>query len=160
MTLYYDGKHVTLFGKRTQYYATMDAPDNIDAAIDFARDQLGLDAPAADLLYADAYKGLMENVQTGRYIGNEPVGDRMCHHLAYHGATTDWQIWIEDGPRPLPCRYVITSTDVKGQPELVVAFARWDTAPHLAANTFDFTPPSGATQIPFLNRQKVEEMKE
>lgn len=154
-TLYYDGSAITIFGKRLRMYAASPAPPTIDGAIDFARDTLGLEAPAADLLYADPYTGLMEDVVSGTYVGNEPIGDRMCHHLAYRErGGTDWQIWIEDSARALPCRYVITSTDEPGAPEFSVSFSNWNLAPKLADADFAFKPPSGATQIEFLARSK------
>jgi len=153
MTFYYDGKQISLVGKRTGLYATTPAPESLDAALDFARDELDLEAPAADLLYSDPYAGLMEDVESATYIGNEPVDDRMCHHLAYRAAETDWQIWIEDGPRALPCRYVIRSKQIKGTPTFQVQFSNWKIAPRFAADHFTFTPPGGGRQIDFVSRQ-------
>jgi len=157
-TLYYDGKHITIHGKRSNLYATAAAPPTIDAAIDFARDELNLEAPAADLMYSDVYGGLMEDVVSGAYIGLEPMGNRSCHHLAYRGHETDWQIWIEDGPRALPCRYVIRSKNEKGTPTFQVSFDNWKLGPTLAASYFEFKPPKGATQIQFLSmRDKAKQ---
>jgi hypothetical protein len=152
MTFYYDGKQISLVGKRTGLYATSPAPQSLDAALDFARDELNLDAPAADLLYSDAYAGLMEEVQSGTYVGNEPVGERMCHHLAFRSSETDWQIWIEDGPRALPCRYVIRSKRIKGTPTFQVELSNWKIAPRFEAKHFTFKPPVGGTQIEFVSR--------
>src|SRR5262245_18928773 len=74
LSMYYDGKNVSIFGKKTKLYATAKAPGTIDEMIDFARDELGLEAPGADLLYSDVYTGLMEDVISGTYLGTEPVG--------------------------------------------------------------------------------------
>jgi hypothetical protein len=153
-TLYYDGKTLTIFGKKLGMYASSPAPATLDAAIDFARDTLGLEAPAADLLYTDAYKGLMEDVVSGTYIGDEPIDDRKCHHLAFRERDTDWQIWIEDSPHALPCRYVITSRNITGAPEFSVSFSNWNLAPKLDPKEFVFDPPSNATKINFLPRNK------
>jgi hypothetical protein len=152
--LYYDGATITIFGKRANLYATSPAPGNLDDAIDFAREKLDLEAPGADLLYADPYKGLMQDVVSGQYIGNEPMGNIMCHHLAYRArGGTDWQIWIEDSANALPCRYVITSTDEHGSPEFSVAFSNWNLQPQLTAEDFTFTPPPDATKIDFLSQR-------
>ena len=148
--MYYDGKTISLYGKRANLYATTAAPNTIDKAIDFARDRLDLEAPAADLLYADAYQALMDDVVSGTYVDKEQIGDRMCHHLAYRGNETDWQIWIEDGPRPLPCRFEITSKNEPGQPEFVVTINHWTVDPALPADTFVFNPPRGASRIDFM----------
>ncbi|HEX7835989.1 MAG TPA: DUF2092 domain-containing protein [Kofleriaceae bacterium] len=149
-TVYYDGKALSVYGKRDNLYATAKAPNTIDATIDFARDQLSIDAPGADLLYSNPYTVLMEDVVSGRYMGMEPVGNRMCHHLAYRGHETDWQLWIEDGPRALPCRFVINSKTVTGSPEYTVALSSWQAAPAFPPETFAFTPPRDAGKIDFV----------
>ncbi len=150
LSFYYDGKTMTIYGKKTGMYASTPAPNTIDGAFDFARDKLGIDVPAADLIYADSYTGLMDDVTSGTYVGLEPVSGRMCHHLAYRGHETDWQVWIEDTPQGLPCRYVVTSKNIKGIPEYAVSFSNWNLSPKLAASDFQFTPPSDATKIDFL----------
>jgi hypothetical protein len=91
----------------------------------------------------------MDDVVSGRYIGIEPIGDRMCHHLAYRGHETDWQIWVQDGARALPCRFVIVSKQEPGQPEYEVTLSDWKTE-NLPPETFSFTPPQGATRIQFV----------
>jgi len=153
-SLYYNGRDLTIYGRRVNMYATAQAPDTIDKAIDFGRDELGLDAPAADLLYTDAYPTLMEDVVSGTYLGLEDVGGRACHHLAYVGHQTDWQIWIEDGPRALPCRYVITSKRVKESPEYTIDLKNWKVDERLPAETFTFTPPRDAVKIDFFRENK------
>jgi hypothetical protein len=158
-TFYYDGKTLTIFGKRTNMFATEKAPDNLDAALDFARDRLDLEAPAADLVYSDVYAGLMTDVSSGTYVGKEPIGDRMCHHLAYRAKATDWQIWVEDSPAALPCRYVIRSKDVKGTPTFEVAFSNWQVNPTFPASHFEFKPPANAVQIGFL-RGKADQTQD
>ncbi|MBS1124963.1 MAG: hypothetical protein H6Q90_7191 [Deltaproteobacteria bacterium] len=145
----YDGANVTVYGKRENLYATAKAPDNIDAMFDFARQNLSIDAPGADLLYSNAYSILMEDVVSGRYMGIEPIGNRMCHHLAYRGNETDWQIWVEDGARALPCRFVITSKKEPGSPQYSVETTNWKEA-KFPAETFAFKPPRDAVKIDFV----------
>ena len=148
----YDGKQITVYGKRAKLYAQAPAPKTIDQTIDFTREKLDLDAPGADLLYSDPYKVLMEDAVSGKYLGEEPIGDRMCHHLAYRGHDTDWQIWVQDGAQALPCRFVITSKKVEHEPQFTVTFSHWNVAPTFSADEFTFAPPKDATQIEFLPR--------
>jgi hypothetical protein len=150
VSFYYDGKNMTLYGQRMNLYATAPAPATLDQAIDFARQKLNIEAPAADLLYANAYKVLMEDVVEGKYIAEAFVAGQKCHHLAYRGNETDWQIWIADGPMPLPLRFTIISKKMKSVPELTVEMPKWDLSPKLTANTFTFTPPAKAERIDFL----------
>jgi hypothetical protein len=45
--LYYDGRQITLFSKKVNYYATTKAPDTIESALSQAELTFGLVAPAA-----------------------------------------------------------------------------------------------------------------
>jgi hypothetical protein len=149
-TVFYDGNALTVYGKRDNLYATAQAPGTIDDAIDFARDQLSIDAPGGDLLNSDPYAVLTEDVVSGRYLGIEPVGDRMCHHLAFRGNETDWQLWVEDGPRALPCRFVIVSKREVGKPQYSVTTSGWTVSPGFPDETFEFEPPPDAGKIDFV----------
>lgn len=161
LTVRYDGNHLSIFGKKTKLYAQAEAPATIEETLDFARDTLGIEAPAADLMYKDAYAGLMEDVLSGRYIGLEPVGDRMCHHLAYRGNQTDWQIWIADGDQAVPCRYVITSKLLPSSPEYAVNMSNWKLDAQLESDFFAFKPPKDAVKIEFLQlAQQAEQAKQ
>ncbi|NVB85370.1 MAG: DUF2092 domain-containing protein [Kofleriaceae bacterium] len=154
MTVRYDGNQLSIFGKKTKMYAQTEAPPTIEETLDFARDKLGIEAPGADLIYKSSYEGLMEDVISGRYIGLEPVGDRMCHHLAYRGNQTDWQIWIADGDQAVPCRYVITSKLMPSAPEYAVGMTNWNLEAKFRPDFFSFTPPTDAVKIEFLQLAK------
>jgi hypothetical protein len=154
VTLYFDGKDLTVYSKRENLYATAKAPNTIDEMIDFARRELALEAPAADLMYSDPYAALMEDVVSGRYIDQALIDGRTCHHLAYRGNETDWEIWIEDGPRALPCRFVITSKNVKGSPAYTVETHNWKVDPPLPEKLFTFAPPRNAGKIDFVTVAK------
>jgi hypothetical protein len=155
VSLYYDGKSMTIYGHGMNMYATAAAPPTLDAAIDFARKQLNLEAPAADLLYADPYKVLMEDVVSGTYVGEAVVDGTKCHHLAFRGNDSDWQVWIEDGARPLPRRYVIVSKKVAGTPEFQVELREWKVSPPVTPETFVFTPPPRSERIEFVGAAKA-----
>jgi hypothetical protein len=148
--VYYDGSTLTVYGKRDNLYATAQAPGTLDETIDFARDRLAIDAPGADLLYSNPSAVLTEDVVSGRYLGIEPVGDRMCHHLAFRGNETDWQLWVEDGPRALPCRFVIVSKRETGKPQYAVTTSGWAASPGFPDETFAFEPPPDAGKIDFV----------
>ncbi len=147
---FYDGKTLTLFNPGSGHYSTVPAPDNIDAMLEFARTKLDVTAPGSDLIDTRAYDKLMQDVKKGTYIGLEVVGGQRCHHLAYQGAEVDWQLWVRDGDRPLPCRYVITSKNIAGAPQFTMQVVSADTNPKTAPEMFRFVPPAGAKAIEFL----------
>lgn len=147
---YYDGKSLTLYNPDTKYYASAPAPGNLDTMIEFARTKLDVIAPGTDLIDTRAYQLLMQDVTAGTYLGLAVVGGQRCHHLAFRGAEVDWQLWVREGERPAPCKYVITSKKVAGAPQFSITILKWDSAPKVAAAKFRFVPPAGAKAVEFL----------
>ena len=147
---YYDGKSLTLFNPRENVYATVAAPDTVDKMMDFARNKLDIFAPAGDLFYRDSYERLMQDVTGGFVVGKAAIGDVLCDQLAFSGPEVDWQIWIEEGDRPLPLRYVITTKTVEGWPDYTVSISNWNVAPTIVDGEFSFVPPAGAKKVEFL----------
>jgi hypothetical protein len=152
-----DGKVFSLYNADKNAYATAPAPANLDAAIDEARDRLHIDAPGGDLLVSDPYAALTEGLKVGRYIGLEPVGQAKAHHIAVTKADVDYQLWIQDGPQPVPLRYVITSKDMTGQPQFTIDFRNWEPNASLSADTFAFTQPAGAKRVDLTTQPKTVE---
>ncbi len=150
LAFYYDGDTVTLYGKRMNVYAQTEAPDTLDEMIDFARAKLDLEAPAADLLYGKTYDILMEDAVSGEVVGTTMIRNVAVKHVAVRGNVVDYQLWIQDGDKPLPMRYVITTKDLKGQPQYTVELHDWKTAEAFPAKHFEFTPPAGAQKIEFM----------
>jgi hypothetical protein len=146
----YDGKSLTLYNPGQKYYATVAAPGTLEQTLDFARTSLDIIAPGSDLLYANAYQILMDNVTSGFVVGKSVVEGARCDHLAFRGAGVDWQIWIQEGAQPLPRKWVITSTDIAGSPQFEVVMTKWNLAPQFGEKTFAFTPGKGARKVDFL----------
>ena len=88
---YFDGKTLTLYGKRVNYYANMNVSEAVDinTALDLAKEEVGVFVPASDLVYQDAYQGLMEDVESGMVVGTSTVGGAEVHHLAFRGSEVD-----------------------------------------------------------------------
>jgi hypothetical protein len=147
---YYDGKTLTLYNPKENLYATVAAPDTVDKMMDFARGTLDLFAPAGDLFYRDTYERLMQDVTSGFVVGKATIGGVLCDQLAFSGPEVDWQIWIEQGDKPLPRKYVITTKLVEGWPDYTVSIFNWNIAPPIADGEFSFVPPAGAEKIDFL----------
>ena len=147
---YYDGSTVTLYGRKHQYYATAPAPASMDQMLDHIRQRLSMEPPGADLLYSNIYDGLIDGVSEARVIGPAVIGGAKTTHLAFRASDVDWQIWIEDGDRPLPRKYVITTKWTTGSPDFGVEFSDWNLSPKIDKSTFVFTPPKGAQKIDFL----------
>jgi hypothetical protein len=147
---FYDGKTLTLYNPRENLYATTAAPATLDETLDFAREKLDIIAPAAELLYNNAAEKMLKESSSGFVVGQSIVGSVKTTHLAFRGAEVDWQIWIEEGSKPLPRKFMITTKQVNGAPQFTVLIRNWDVAPKLADSEFNFTAPKGAKKIEFL----------
>jgi hypothetical protein len=146
MVIVFDGKTLALNEKKSNVYARIESPGVIDDAFRTIS-SMGLDAPAADLLYADSYSGLITEVTKGAYLGTAYVHGVECHHLAFRAPRVDWQLWVQTGDTPLPLKYVITNKWVTGAPQYVVQFRDWNTKPQIEAGQFTFTMPEGARNL-------------
>ena len=123
----FDGKTLTLLGKNTNLYTQVEAPGTIDQLVDVLRDKYHRPVPAADLLMSDPYKELMPEVNDVKDLGAGVIHGIECDHLAFRTKEVDWQIWIAQGARPYPCRYVITSKKVTGWPQYTLDTWAWKT---------------------------------
>jgi hypothetical protein len=147
---FYDGKTLTLYNPKENLYATTAAPPTIDAMLDFAREKLDVIAPGAEFLYGNAAERMLKETTSGFVVGPSVVGGVKSTHLAFRGAEVDWQIWIEDGAKPLPRKFILTSKKVTGEPQFTVLIRSWDVAPKFTDKEFTFVPPKGAKKIEFL----------
>lgn len=152
----FDGKTLTLLGKNTNLYAQIEAPGTIDQLVDVLRNKYHRPVPAADLLMSDPYKELMPLVTEVKDLGSGVIHGVECDHLAFRTKEVDWQIWIAQGARPYPCRYVITSKKVTGWPQYTLDITAWKAGPEVAPDGFKLEIPSGAKkltadQVPDLN---------
>jgi hypothetical protein len=147
--LVYDGKTITLMDKTKNFYTTIAAPPDIDAALEHAVQAFNLRAPLADLIYTRAYENLTAGVLSGFYAGLSKVQGVPCHHLAFRQKDIDWQIWIEDGPTPVPRKFLITDKKAQGL-QFTAVFTKWNTAPQLEDSRFTFVAPEKAEKIDIL----------
>jgi hypothetical protein len=147
LAFWYDGKTMTLYCKASNTYDSVPAPPTLDAMIDNARKEFHMEAPGADLLYANAYPALTEQVKSGQVVGHETVEGVATNHLAFQGDEVDWQIWIKDGPQPFPLRFVITTKTMKEQPQFTVTMTKWEPGAAVSDATFAFKPPAGAKKV-------------
>jgi hypothetical protein len=147
---YYDGKSLTLHNPDEKVFATVAAPGTLEEMLDFARTKLDIVAPASDLIYKNAYEVLMDGVTDGFVVGKGIVEGVRCDHLAFRAPHVDWQIWIQEGDKPLPRKFVITTRDVSGGPQFSVVVTKWNTAPKFPDGLFTFKPPKNAQEVEFM----------
>ena len=146
---WYDGKSVTLYDPATPFYASESGPPDIDNMLTQLLPKLNFVPPLADFLYRDPYKTVRGNIQYGFDLGQNDVNGRTCRTLAFVEKDIDWQIWVENGPQPTPCKLVITYKSQPSQPQFTAVFSDWDFAPRIDPAVFTPELPSGTQKIPF-----------
>ena len=154
---FFDGQVVTVSHPDQNAFASAKIPGTLDKTLDYLIDEVGVPMPLADLLYSDVYAVLSEHIEASVYVGVSNLGGVRCHHLAFRHPEADWQIWIEDGERPLPRRLVITYKTHEGTPQFRARLFDWDLAPEVPDSLFSFKPSPGAQQVPFVARTKPRE---
>jgi Predicted periplasmic protein len=113
----FDGKTLTLLGKNAKKYAQLDVPGTIDHLIDELRVNYDRPLPAADLLTSNPYAVLMEDVYDSKDLGSGVINGMECDFLAFRKDEVDFQVWIAQGDKPYPCKFVVTSrTGGMGRP--------------------------------------------
>jgi hypothetical protein len=145
--LAFDGTTLTMLGKNANAYAQVQAPGTIDQLVDVLRDKYHRPVPGADLLMSDVYAQLMPEVVDAKDLGSGVIGGVECDHLAFRTKDVDWQIWIAQGSRPYPCRYVITSTQVDRAPQYTVDLRTWKTGEAVASDSFTLAVPADAKKL-------------
>ncbi len=153
----FDGKTLTVLGKNLNIYAQQDVPGTVDNLVDELRKH-NRPLPAADLLLADPYEVLMQDVDDIKDLGSGVVGGVECDYLAFRAKDVDWQIWIAQGERPYPCRYVISSKFMDGSPQYSIQVRDWKTGDEVAATDFSFTPPTDAKQVDLKELEGADEL--
>ena len=154
----FDGKTLTLLGKTANLYGQLEVPGTIDHLIDELREKHGRPVPGADLLLSNVYDELMPPVVNVKDLGSGVIGGVECDHLAFRTDEVDWQIWIAQGSRPYPCRYVITSKKVAEAPQYSVTIRDWKTGGEVGPGEFSFKNATNAKKMDLTDLPDMDEL--
>ena len=149
----YDGKMLTFLGKNANLYTQVAAPGTVDQLIDTLQDKYKRPLPGADLLMTNSYDELMQDVYDSKDLGSGVINGVECDTLAFRKNDVDWQIWIAQGERPYPCRFVITSKLANEDPQYTIQFRDWKFGNDVAVDDFAFKNPSNAKQVALTDVQ-------
>ncbi|MEH6582251.1 MAG: DUF2092 domain-containing protein [Halioglobus sp.] len=139
---------LTVYSQTENFYAQTDLPAGIDAAANFAVNELDIDVPMLDFVFNDVGSHLVEDAQSVEYLGLSRFRDRVYHHIGIRAAEDDLQIWIAAEGPPLPGKLAISAKWDGGSPRSVFFFS-WDTEPEFDEKSLRFKPPANAIRIEF-----------
>lgn len=144
---FYDGKQLTVVAPRAGFYATVDAPPTIQGVLDRAWDRYAISLPLEDLFYWGQAQDRSGKLLTAAYdVGFARIGGQDCEQYAFRGPLQDWQIWIKNGPEPVPLKVVITDRSDPVRPEYA-AVLNWNLKAKLTAADFTFRPTNAVRPI-------------
>jgi hypothetical protein len=154
----FDGKTMTLLGKDQNLYAQVPVAGTIDNLVDELRDKFQRPLPAADLLLLDVYGQLTHDVVDIKDLGSGVIAGTECDHLAFRNKDVDWQIWVAQGEKPYPCRYVITAKDVDQSPQYSIQITNWKTGTEVVAKDYVFDNDTAAKEVDITKLGDVDEL--
>ncbi len=143
----YDGSSLLLYSAKNNTFLQVDAPADMDAALELARNEYNVEAPLADLFYTDPCRGVVDTVERASVQGMHTVRGQPATHLAFGSGDFEWQIWLQQEGPPLPLKLVITDHTQTASPQYMAWLRDWDLAPELTGEAFVFTPPADAERI-------------
>ena len=152
--IYVDDGKLTVYGTEKNYYANASVPRDIAKGMRFALEELEIDAPLGDLLFAEgALNKLLDGTEVLYLTDKSRISGVDCHHIAFRGAEVDFQLWVEEGAEPAPRKMLMTMKWEGGSPRYS-AVLNWEPVSEFESNTFDFKPPEGAMEIQFIGTEE------
>lgn len=147
--MYYDGKTFTLYSPVLNYYSQVPAPASTTELLALVEERYGIDIPLVDLIYWGSDQAGEAVLTEAMAVGPARIGTVLCDQYAFRQEGVDWQVWIEQGDKPLPRKLVITTISEEAHPQFSALYT-WNLQPTFKASTFTFTPPQDAHAIPLV----------
>ncbi|HSC75570.1 MAG TPA: DUF2092 domain-containing protein [Pseudomonadales bacterium] len=149
MTLF-DGKTLTTYKEKDNVYARVEKPGTVDNTVVYMVQDLQMVVPLARLLLTTLPQELDSLVLSAHYVEKDVLSDTPADHIVVSLSDVDVQLWVVAGEQSLPRKIIITYKHARGQPQFRAEFVDWNLAPVFKPESFVWTPPKGAEQIPFL----------
>ena len=122
---------------------------SIEQFADAMDERFGFRPPVAELLSEDMPKQLLLNVTSARVVGTEWVGWTRCERLHFEQEGMTGDLWVGRKDR-LPRRYLLTFTDVSGQPAWDIRLTKWELNVPVEASLFARRPGNDSQSVPML----------
>jgi hypothetical protein len=146
--IYFGQGVFTIYNNTNNFYAQRDLPEGVDAAVNFAVNELDIDTPMLDFISNDVAANFLEDAESVDYFGLSLFRGKTYHHIGIRGPELDLQLWIAAEGPPVPGKMAISAKWEGGSPRSVFFFS-WDTKPDFGRNSFSFEPPADSTRIEF-----------
>ena len=146
--LFYDGKALTVENRATGFYAEAPMAGTIGELLRKADEQYGIEFPLQDLFRWGDTMSTAVAPKEGFKVGPARIGNYQTDHYAFRQNGVDFQIWIEQGDKPLPRKLAITTLTDPAQPQYIAYFT-WNTELGSDPRRFTFVPGKNSAKISF-----------
>ena len=155
ITIISDGKQLTQYLPVLNRYAVTEAPSTFaemtNIGVPLKPTILGAQGALIPAGGDEYFKTLTAGVLSSKYVGTEKIGDASCHHLRFSEKGFDWDIWIEEGKRPVVHKVLVDMSkqfaDEKATITYTASFSDWNVAPKFKESDFQFNAPKTAEQV-------------
>jgi hypothetical protein len=142
---FYNGKVLSIWARRLNYYTTVPAPPTIRELADTLSSKYDIELPLVDLFYWSD-RNSTAAITSAVDLGPSQIDGVTTEHYAYRQDGADWQVWIQLGDYPLPRKVVIRTTSYDARPRYASVMS-WNLAPSVNDAAFTFVPPADAKRI-------------
>jgi len=156
-----DGRSLAIVDEKNNLYSRVPMRTTIDGLVEQLDQNYGFMPPLAEFALSDPYKEFRRQAKTVTYVGLAKtsggflgLGGVECHRLALKGKEADAELWIAVSDQ-LP-RKLTATFHRPGQPQVRIAFSKWNLAAPASAATFTFSPPQGSQQIEMWTTAKMQ----
>lgn len=153
---FYNGKTAIASAPESKNYSISAAPPTLDEMLPALEKETGIHLVTAPLLFKDPYAVIGRPITSAAVIGSSVVDGMSCQHLAFRSPGVDWELWVDEGGKPLPRRLVVNFTDQRDLARVLVEFSKWNLRPWLRDSSFEFSKPADGHEIPFQSVNKPE----
>jgi len=156
-----DGRTLTLFESRKNFYAIVPMSRTIDGLVAELDANYGFTPPLAEFAVSNPYQEFRRQAHTIALLGRGKIGGGFlglgaieCYHLLLKGPVADAELWVGVSDH-LP-RKLVATFHGDGQPQVRIAFLKWNLAAQATPADFTFTPPKGAQKIEMWTTAKMK----
>ena len=154
--LFFASGVLTVYTKSRNFYAQTAIPDGAKSALDYAVNEIGIDAPLLDFVAGNVAERLLANATEVLHLDTSLIRGKLYEHVVIRTPEIDVQIWIASEDPPLPGKMALSAKWDGGSPRTVI-FLDWNTDPDFPDGEVQFVPPDGAIKISFESRPSNEE---
>jgi len=144
---FYNGKTFTIFAPKLNFYADAPAPATNAEFLKVIYDKFGISLPLEDLFrWNDGDESDIQALTSGFSLGTARIDGVATDHWAFRQGDFDWEVWIEQGDRPIPRKLAIVDRTDPMMPGFT-ARLNWTLNPPLTAKDFTFVPDKDDMRI-------------